>query len=421
MIRSMTRILLAFTLFAPALARAEEKPILKKGDHVVIIGDSITEQKLYSKYMETYLVACQSQLDLSCLQLGWGGETAGGFLGRMDFDLFWFHPNVITTCYGMNDGGYRAFEKGIGDNYRRNMNTILQKAKKAGVFVVVGSPGVVDSKFFRGGGEQATVYNDNLAHLRDIDKELAKENSFAFANVHDAMFQAMPVAKKALGESYPIGGGDGVHPAPNGQLIMAYAFLKGLKVDGQIATITVDLADQATAGDGHKIVSAKGGYIELESTRYPFCFSGDDKSPNSPASILPFLPFQQELNRFTLVVKNAKSDKVKVTWGKESKSFTRDQLQKGVNLPAEFKETPFAGAFRNVENAVGAKQNYETPLIKSYHVALRGLQNEAKEDAEIAAAVKLLTERLHAKQQKMVDTVRAAVVPVKHVLKIEAE
>src|SRR6266404_1672956 len=201
MARSITRLVFAFALLVPTIVRAESKPILKKGDHVVIIGDSITEQKLYSKYMETYLVACQAQLDLSCLQLGWSGETAGGFVGRMDFDLLWFKPNVITTCYGMNDGGYRAFDKGIGDNYRRNMNTIIQKAKKAGVFVVAGAPGGVDSKFFRGGGEPAAVYNDNLAHLRDIAKELAKENGFAFANVHDAMFNAMPEAKKALGET----------------------------------------------------------------------------------------------------------------------------------------------------------------------------------------------------------------------------
>ena len=373
--KTLTRLLLAAILLAPAFVRADEKPILKKGDHVVIIGDSITEQKLYSRYLETYVVACQAQLDLSCLQLGWSGETAGGFLGRMDTDLFWFKPNVITTCYGMNDGGYRAYEKGIGDNYRKNMQTIIQKAKQAGVFVVVGSPGAVDSKFFRGGGEPAAIYNDNLAHLRDIAKKLAQENDMAFADVHGAMDKVMPEAKKALGDNYPIGGGDGVHPAPNGQLIMAYAFLKGLRVDGQIGTINVDLADQTTASAGHKVLAAKDGSIELESTRYPYCFSGDDKSPNSPRSILPFLPFQQELNRFTLVVKNAKSDRLKVTWGKESKTFSRDELEKGVNLAAEFRETPFATAFQKVDNAVGAKQNFETQMIKGAHVIFRDLRS----------------------------------------------
>jgi lysophospholipase L1-like esterase len=114
-----------FAIFAlvllPCVACADDKPILKKGDRLVIVGDSITEQKLYSRYIETYLTACHSELDLWVLQLGWGGETAGGFLGRMDSDLIAFRPNVVTTCYGMNDGGYRAFEKAIGDNYRKNL------------------------------------------------------------------------------------------------------------------------------------------------------------------------------------------------------------------------------------------------------------------------------------------------------------
>ena len=35
---------------------------------------------------------------------------------------------------------------------------------------------------------------------------------------------------------------DGVHPAANGHLIMAYAFLKGLGCDGNVGTITLDLA-----------------------------------------------------------------------------------------------------------------------------------------------------------------------------------
>ncbi len=45
---------------------------------------------------------------------------------------------------------------------------------------------------------------------------------------------------------------------PNGHLVMAYAYLKGLGCDGNIGTITVDLdAKKAEATDGHKIVFDK--------------------------------------------------------------------------------------------------------------------------------------------------------------------
>lgn len=416
----LTRIALAALIALPFAARADDKPILKKGDRLVIAGDSITEQKLYSRYIETYLTACHPELDLWVLQLGWGGETAGGFLNRMDFDLLAFKPNVVTTCYGMNDGGYRAFDKNIGDNYRRNMNQIIERAKKAGAFVVVGSPGVVDSKYFGGGGERAVVYNDNLAHLRDIAKELAKKHNMAFANVHDAMFGAMPVAKKALGENYPIGGGDGVHPAPNGQLIMAYAFLKALNVDGNIATITID-GDKVEASDGHKLLSHANHEIEIESARYPFCFSGDKKAANSPRSILPFIPFQDELNRFILVVKDLKGDKAKITWGKASKSFTKEQLTNGVNLAAEFDESPFAAAFQKVDGLVAQKQGFETMLIKQYHVGLRNLRSATADDPEAEEALKKIADKLHARQAKLSEETRKAVVPVRHKIKIELE
>jgi hypothetical protein len=72
--------------------------ILKKGDRIAIVGDSITEQKLYSKYMETYLLACVPELELTCVQLGWSGERAPGFAARMENDLLPWKPTVVTTC-----------------------------------------------------------------------------------------------------------------------------------------------------------------------------------------------------------------------------------------------------------------------------------------------------------------------------------
>ena len=198
--------------------------ILKKGDRVAIVGDSITEQKLYSKFIDTYLVACVPQLDLSAVQFGWSGETAGGFAARMENDLTPWKATVVTTCYGMNDGGYQPYTEAIGANYRQNMSNIVSRLKQAGVTVVVGSPGAVDATAFRPVPEDprknSTMYNDNLAHLAEIDRALAAQFGFPFANVHTNMILAMGKAKAALGDAYHVGGGDGVHPSGNGQLVI---------------------------------------------------------------------------------------------------------------------------------------------------------------------------------------------------------
>src|SRR5262245_14536475 len=173
------RFVFAFALvLLPGLVRAAE-PVLKPGDRVAIVGDSITEQKLYSKYVEAYLLACSGVPDVKVFQFGWSGETASGFAARLENDLAVFKPTVATLCYGMNDGGYQPWKDAIGANYEGNMRKVLKGLEAAGVkSVVVGSPGAVDDNFFRPGtmmGDQPShvAYNDTLAHLRDIDKKLA--------------------------------------------------------------------------------------------------------------------------------------------------------------------------------------------------------------------------------------------------------
>ncbi len=418
-------LLAALLACLPLAARAAEPaPVLKPGDRVAIVGDSITEQKLYSKYVECYLLACAGVPDLKVMQYGWSGERANGFADRLENDLAGFGPSVVTLCYGMNDGSYQPFNEQIGSTYETNMRRILAGLSKIGVrAIVVGSPGAVDQNFFRPGqmmGDRPAhvAYNDNLAHLRDIDKKLAAEHKQPFANVHDAMVETMKKAQETLGSKYDVCGGDGFHPGPNGQLIMAYAFLKGLGVDGNIGQITVDLKGDTTADAGHKVLSGKAGKVELESTRWPFCFEGDGKTSGSTRSITPFLPFNQDLNRLTLVVKNLDTPKAVVTWGQASKEFTKDQLAAGINLAAEFETTPFASAFAELQNAVGKKQNFETTMIKNVITQFRNYPAELKADEEGQAALKTISARLHAHQAALDAAAREKLVPVKHTLTI---
>mgnify|MGYP000909109713 CR=1 FL=1 len=40
---------------------------------------------------------------------------------------------------------------------------------------------------------------------------------------------------------------------------------------------------------GHKVLNASGSTIELESTRYPFCFYGDPSKPSSTRGVVEFV------------------------------------------------------------------------------------------------------------------------------------
>jgi lysophospholipase L1-like esterase len=404
--------------FAFAEAPASQLP---PNARVAIIGDSITEQKLYSKFIETYLLACTGRKDIKCFQFGWGGETAGGFKLREENDLGAFHPTVATFCYGMNDGRYVPYADAIGKDYEANMRAVLTKAKEIGVTnIVAGTPGAVDTKYFvRPGGTTPDQYNDNLAQLGEIDRKLAAEFHTAFADVHHEMTDAMTKAKAALGADYDVCGRDGVHPAPNGHLLMAAAFLKGLGLDGNIGDITVDMNGASTASEGHA-ASGSNGTAEVVSNKWPFCFEADPKAPSTTRSILPFCKFNEELNRLTLRVKNLDAPKAKVTWGKASKEFTKEQLTAGINLAAEFLDSPFHEAFASVINAVAAKQGFETSMIKSLITNFRSFADDANTDAEFAAALGTLKKKLLSKQEKLDAATRALIVPVKHTITVEA-
>lgn len=414
---------LAMLWFTPGARAEKEAPasILKKGQRVAIVGDSITEQKLYSKFIELYLTACLPELNLHVIQLGWSGEVAPGFQGRMNNDLLPWKPDVVTTCYGMNDGGYRAYEESIGKRYAASMAEIVARLKKAGATVVVGGPGAVDSKFFKGGGETARIYNDNLSHLSQLAAKLAETEGFPFADVHGTMRVAMENAKPVLGEMYDVCGKDGVHPGPNGHLLMAYAFLKGMGIDGQIGAITLDLKGKASTSEGHKILGEEPGKVELESSRYPFCFSGDEKSSAGTRSILPYVPFNADLNRFTLVVKGLDGAKARVTWGAASKTFTKEELEKGVNLAAEFPENPFVAPFRKVESMIGAKQAFETEMIKAIITRFPNLLDSMGKDKTVEASFEALRTQLFETQEKLDRSVRSVQLPVKHTLMVASE
>ena len=49
---------------------------IRDGDRVVFLGDSITEQRLYTTYIEAYALTRRPDWKLTFRNVGWGGDTA---------------------------------------------------------------------------------------------------------------------------------------------------------------------------------------------------------------------------------------------------------------------------------------------------------------------------------------------------------
>ena len=412
--------------FKPLAAPPVSELVLKRGDRLAICGDSITEQKIYSRIIEDYLTMCVPELEVTVRQYGWSGERVPGFLARMTNDCLRFKPSIATTCYGMNDHEYRPYELRIGQTYRDSSVAMVEAFKANNVRVVLGSPGCVGKIPFWVKSATGTVedLNLNLCTLRNIDIEIAQQEKVGFADVFWPMLTAGIEAQKQYGTNYAIAGKDGVHPAWAGHTIMAYAFFKGLGLTGDIGVFTVDLKRSAIkASKGHQVLSSSNGEFEIKSSRYPFCAcveptdtrhdypacsKDDPTSDGSIRSALKLVPFDQQLNRLMLIGKNGTAAAYVVTWSTQQKTFTSDQLAHGVNLAEEFALNPFCAAFGKVDAAVAAKQAYETKQIKEMFRS-----GEAKKDMEGMAA---RTEQEH---QALAAAVKTAFVPVTHTLKIE--
>ena len=165
-----------FAPFKPLPAPETGELLLKEGDRVAICGDSITEQKMYSRIMETYLTVCVPQLKITVRQYGWSGETAPGLLNRMENDVLRFHPTLATTCYGMNDHRYQPYNPEYGRQYEETSLAIIRKFKENGARVIQGSPGTVGKMPSWVKQAQGTVTDLNLSLLefRNIGARLAR-------------------------------------------------------------------------------------------------------------------------------------------------------------------------------------------------------------------------------------------------------
>src|SRR2546422_11304749 len=72
-----SRLAVAFTAFLGLLTSSPGAEFfIHDGDRVVFLGDSITEQRLYTTYIEAYALTRHPKWKLTFRNVGWGGDTS---------------------------------------------------------------------------------------------------------------------------------------------------------------------------------------------------------------------------------------------------------------------------------------------------------------------------------------------------------
>ncbi|MBI2842719.1 MAG: SGNH/GDSL hydrolase family protein [Armatimonadetes bacterium] len=355
-------------LLASQSAGGESLPRLKTGDRVVFLGDSITEQRMYTRYVMDYFTLRHPGVRITFRNAGWGGDTSQGGATRLQRDVLSLKPRVVSICYGMNDGRYAAFNQENYDAFMSGMEKLLHELKAAGVSVVLLTPGCVDEDKqpgFKG-------YNKTLAAFAKGVLSLASREGCPVFDLHSLMLDALQHVKADGGKIDLIG--DGVHPGPAGHAIMAYALLSALGCGNPASAIDIDVASKKVTPDRCKVsdLAVADGLISFKRVDEALPFFTPDVVP-----VLTYAPSLVKMNEYRFKVTGLKSG----TWrlgveGEEVGLFSAKDLASGIDLST--RPGPWRGLLQDADRISSEQESLY--FLRWRQVALLQVPKEAEQE-----------------------------------------
>ena len=312
---------------------------LMDGDRVVFYGDSITEQRLYSAYVESFVVTRFPRLKVTFVHSGWGGDRVSGGGGgsintRLKRDVVAYRPSVVTIMLGMNDGAYRPFDGQVFEQFTTGYDHILEVLGRelpgARLTLITPSPhdDVTRPLKFPGG------YNAVMARYSDYVKGLAGRTHATVADFNAPLVAVLQTAFKMDTNLAVRLIPDRVHPAPAGQLAMAGELLKAWGAPGVVSKVRLDGGRGLVAETERCAVSGlrKGAGLEWDEMDESLPMPADFKDP-LVLLVLTCSDFVEALDRETLQVTglDAPSLELRID-GERVGVYTRENLAAGINL-----------------------------------------------------------------------------------------
>ena len=322
-----------------AAALAQSGFYLKDGDRVVFYGDSITDQRLYTTFAETYVLTRFPKMKVAFVHSGWGGDRVSGGGGgpvdlRLQSDVFAYKPTVITIMLGMNDGSYRPFDQKIFDPYADGTRHIVESVQKAlpGIRITLIRPSPYDDVTRAPGFEGG--YNAVLVRYGDFLKELAGTDKLAIADLNSDVVAALRKANDLDAETAKKIVPDRVHPGPGGHLLMAEALLKAWDAPSTVAAVEIDAAAKSVLKAENTDVTGLATAPALSWTETDHALPMPLDTKDLPLALaLRASDFVDALDREPLRVTNLTAARYTLEIdGESAGTFTREELAEGINL-----------------------------------------------------------------------------------------
>jgi lysophospholipase L1-like esterase len=211
--------------------KAPEALLVKPGEKVMFVGDSITAGGGYLRLAAYVLKTSYPELNLpQFINVGVSGQKAEGMEPRFESDLKKADkPALVFISVGINDVWHRAgqpHDPAVLATYKENVSKMVDKAQAAGAKVVLLAPTVIQEDTASEGNKRLPMYVDAM-------KSVAADKKCGFADLHSMFLQA--IAKKPADLKLT---SDGVHMGPYGDSIMAIGVLRAMGVpDAKMSSI----------------------------------------------------------------------------------------------------------------------------------------------------------------------------------------
>lgn len=401
-----------FALAAFSAVAHGQKFALADGDTVVFYGDSITAQRLYTRFVEEFALTRYPALHLHFVNAGVSGDSAyGGYAGamtqRVQRDVAPFHPAMITVMLGMNDGGYvpesakidEVFQKG----YRELLEALRKAAPDARITLITPTPYDEITHGTEFPGYSAVVHQnaDDVSHIGS-QLQAAGDKTILIADFDRPLTGALQRAKTQFPTLAPLIIPDRIHPSEAGHWILAAELMSAWHVDPIVSRLVLNAASAAVIDKERTTItsierSSNGiKWTELdEALPLPLDFN------NALTPVLLQVSDIAQLDRQMLLIEQLDAGQYQLSIdGKPVAVFSSEELQNGVNL-ALFK-TPMLDQARGID--------WEEERRASLDESLFILSAEVKESANSAVAEQTLRQA----QDELAANIRATLNPKPH-------
>jgi len=385
---------------------------LKDDSTVVFYGDSITAQRLYTRFVEEFVLTRYPTIHVRFVNAGVPGDTTyGGYAGamaeRVKRDVAPVHPSMITIMLGMNDGGYVPESPRMDGLFQAGYRALLAEIRKdspeAGLTLILPSPydEITHGTDFPG---YASVIERNAQDVSEMAETMRihGDRNVLVADFHGPLISALEQARKQFSQLAPLIVPDRIHPSEAGHWIMAAELMSTWHVNPVVSSASLNAGNAAVQSQERTEVT---GLEKTDGTLH--WMQKDEALPlpldlnNAMTPVLLGISSIASLDQQMLRIEGLDSGRYQLSIdGKPVAAFSMEELRSGVNL-ALYK-TPMLDQARGIE------------WYEERRATLDQARFVLSAEVKVSASSSVAEDRLRDAEDELAATIRTKLSPTAH-------